>query len=73
MESTRQPPDGADDVLLGPFRRSGTVAATVEFLTEQLGLRQCSGPLRERYESSEGSFQNLCPPSEEWAAGPSPR
>jgi DNA polymerase-3 subunit epsilon len=46
MESTRQPPDGADDVLLGPFRRSGTVAATVAFLTEQLGLRQCSGPLK---------------------------
>ncbi len=45
LESTRQPPS-ADDILLGPFRRSGTVAATVAFLTEQLGLRQCSGPIK---------------------------
>jgi len=45
LESTRQPPE-ADDTLLGPFRRSGTVAAAVELLTEQLGLRQCSGPLK---------------------------
>jgi excinuclease UvrABC nuclease subunit len=45
LEATRQPPSG-DDLLLGPFRRSGTVAATVAFLTEQLGLRQCSEPLR---------------------------
>jgi excinuclease ABC subunit C len=45
IETTRQPP-GTDDVLLGPFRRSGTVAATVAFLTEYLGLRQCSGPLK---------------------------
>jgi DNA polymerase III subunit epsilon len=45
LESTRQPPSG-DDILLGPFRRSGTVAATVAFLTEQLGLRQCSGPIK---------------------------
>jgi DNA polymerase-3 subunit epsilon len=45
LEATRQPPEGRD-VLLGPFRRSGTVAATVEFLTEHLGLRQCSEPLR---------------------------
>src|SRR4051812_11802351 len=45
LESTRQPPS-SDDILLGPFRRSGTVAATVAFLTEQLGLRQCSGPLK---------------------------
>src|SRR6185503_8274156 len=45
LEATRQPPEGRD-VLLGPFRRSGTITATVEFLTEHLGLRQCSEPLR---------------------------
>jgi DNA polymerase-3 subunit epsilon len=45
LESTRQPPS-SEDLLLGPFRRSGTVASTVAFLTEQLGLRQCSGPLK---------------------------
>lgn len=45
LEATRQPAAGGD-VLLGPFRRSGTIAATVDFLTEQLGLRQCSEPLK---------------------------
>jgi DNA polymerase-3 subunit epsilon len=45
LEATRQPPSEAD-LLLGPFRRSGTVSATVDFLTEQLGLRQCAEPLR---------------------------
>ena len=45
LEATRQPPTG-NDVLLGPFRRSGTIAATVEFLTEHLGLRQCAEPLK---------------------------
>jgi DNA polymerase-3 subunit epsilon len=45
LEAIRQPPAGAS-LLLGPFRRSGTVAATVSFVTEQLGLRQCSDPIR---------------------------
>ena len=45
LESTRQPPSGSD-VLLGPFRRSGTVSATVDFLTEHLGLRQCADPIK---------------------------
>lgn len=45
LEATRQPP-AANDVLLGPFRRSGTVSATVDFLTEQLGLRQCTDPIK---------------------------
>ena len=45
LETARQPPSG-HDLLLGPFRRSGTVAATVDFLTEQLGLRQCSDPIK---------------------------
>jgi DNA polymerase-3 subunit epsilon len=45
LEATRQPPSD-QDVLLGPFRRSGTVASAVMFLTEQLGLRQCSEPLK---------------------------
>ena len=45
LEATRQPPSGGD-VLLGPFRRSGTIGATVDFLTEQLGLRQCTEPLK---------------------------
>ena len=47
LEATRQPPSGSE-VLLGPFRRSGTVAATVDFLTEQLGLRQCPEPIKSR-------------------------
>src|SRR6185436_8066631 len=45
LEATRKPPSGSD-VLLGPFRRSGTVSATVDFLTEHLGLRQCSDPIK---------------------------
>jgi DNA polymerase-3 subunit epsilon len=45
LETTCQPPAGGD-VLLGPFRRSGAVSGTVDFLTEELGLRQCSEPLR---------------------------
>jgi excinuclease UvrABC nuclease subunit len=45
LEATREPVTG-QDVLLGPFRRAGTISATVDFLTEQLGLRQCSEPLK---------------------------
>src|SRR5205823_9543521 len=45
LDVTREPP--ADDaLLLGPFRRRGTVAAAVDFLTEHLGLRQCGDRLR---------------------------
>jgi len=45
LEATRQPPTG-DALLLGPFRRSGTVAIAVQALTEHLGLRQCTEPLQ---------------------------
>jgi len=45
LETTRQPPSD-HDLLLGPFRRSGTVSATVDFLTEELRLRQCSDPIK---------------------------
>lgn len=45
LEVTREPPTG-DAVLLGPFRRRGTVNSAVDFLTEQLGLRQCTEPLK---------------------------
>ena len=45
LVATRErPTDGA--VYFGPFRRAGAVASTAVFLSEQLGLRQCSGPLR---------------------------
>jgi excinuclease UvrABC nuclease subunit len=45
LDVTREPP--ADDaLLLGPFRRRGTVAAAVDFLTEYLGLRQCGDRLK---------------------------
>ncbi len=45
LEATRErPTDGA--LFFGPFRRAGVVASAVTFLSEQLGLRQCSGPLR---------------------------
>jgi len=47
LEATRQPPADSD-LLLGPFRRSGTVTSTVDFLTEQLGLRQCTDPIKPR-------------------------
>ena len=46
LEATRESPSGAG-VLLGPFRRRGAVASAVEMLTEQLGLRQCSEPIKE--------------------------
>ena len=45
LVATRErPTDGA--VYFGPFRRASAVAATAIFLSEQLGLRQCAGPLR---------------------------
>jgi len=45
LEATRERP--ADGTLyFGPFRRAGVVSSAVLFLNEQLGLRQCSGPLR---------------------------
>jgi DNA polymerase III subunit epsilon len=45
LEATRErPTDGA--AFFGPFRRPGVVASAVVFLSEQLGLRQCSGPLK---------------------------
>lgn len=44
LTATRERP--AEDALyFGPFRRAGQVASAVQFLTEQLGLRQCKGPL----------------------------
>lgn len=46
LEATREPP-AETDTLFGPFRRRGTVGTAVEFLTEQLGLRQCSEPLKQ--------------------------
>jgi DNA polymerase III subunit epsilon len=45
IEATRErPTDGT--LYFGPFRRAGVVSSAVLFLNEQLGLRQCSGPLR---------------------------
>ncbi len=45
LEATRErPTDGT--LYFGPFRRAGVVTSAVVFLNEQLGLRQCSGPLR---------------------------
>jgi DNA polymerase-3 subunit epsilon len=45
LEATRErPTDGA--LYFGPFRRAGVVGSAVMFLSERLGLRQCSGPLR---------------------------
>jgi DNA polymerase III subunit epsilon len=45
LEATRErPTDGA--LYFGPFRRAGVVGSAVTFLSERLGLRQCSGPLR---------------------------
>jgi DNA polymerase-3 subunit epsilon len=44
LEATRErPSDGA--VYFGPFRRAGVVASAVTFLSERLGLRQCTGSL----------------------------
>ena len=45
LVATRErPSDGA--AFFGPFRRAGMVSSAVLFLSEQLGLRQCHGPLR---------------------------
>lgn len=40
IATRERPTDGA--LYFGPFRRAGVVASAVLFLTEQLGLRQCS-------------------------------
>jgi DNA polymerase-3 subunit epsilon len=45
LVATRErPTDGA--LYFGPFRRASAVASAVLFLSEQLGLRQCSGTLK---------------------------
>jgi DNA polymerase-3 subunit epsilon len=45
LVATRErPSDGA--TYFGPFRRASVVASAVTFLSEQLGLRQCHGPLK---------------------------
>jgi DNA polymerase III subunit epsilon len=45
LVATRErPSDGA--TYFGPFRRAPAVASAAAFLSEQLGLRQCSGALR---------------------------
>ena len=43
--ATRERP-GEDGLYFGPFRKSGSVASAVLFLSEQLGLRQCHEPIR---------------------------
>ncbi|MGI9145902.1 MAG: exonuclease domain-containing protein [Chloroflexota bacterium] len=46
LEATRErPTDGT--LYFGPFRRAGVVSSAVLFVNEQLGLRQCSGSLRQ--------------------------
>ncbi len=45
LEATRErPTDGA--AYFGPFRRASVVSSAVVFLSEQLGLRQCTGRLK---------------------------
>ena len=45
LDATREPPiDGA--LSFGPFRRRATAAAAAEVLREELGLRECSHPIR---------------------------
>ncbi len=45
LVATRErPADGA--LYFGPFRRASVVASVVDFLNEQLGLRQCGDPRR---------------------------
>jgi DNA polymerase III subunit epsilon len=45
LEATRErPTDGA--AYFGPFRRAGVVWSAVQFLSEELGLRQCTADLR---------------------------
>jgi DNA polymerase III subunit epsilon len=51
LVATRErPTDGA--VYFGPFRRAAAVASVAVFLSEQLGLRQCSGRLRPGQQSA---------------------
>ncbi|MDQ6672477.1 MAG: exonuclease domain-containing protein [Chloroflexota bacterium] len=45
LEATRERPNDGT-LYFGPFRRAGVVSSAVVFLNEQLGLRQCTGPLR---------------------------
>jgi excinuclease UvrABC nuclease subunit len=45
LEATRERPgDGA--AFFGPFRRASIVSSAVDFVNEQLGLRQCNGRLK---------------------------
>jgi DNA polymerase-3 subunit epsilon len=45
LVATRERPvDGA--TYFGPFRRAGSVASAVGFLSDQLGLRQCDGDIQ---------------------------
>jgi DNA polymerase-3 subunit epsilon len=47
LVATRERPSGSSGArYFGPFRRAPAVASAAVFLSEQLGLRQCSGPLR---------------------------
>ncbi len=45
LVATRERPSAAA-TFFGPFRRASLVTNAVTFLSEQLGLRQCSGPLK---------------------------
>ncbi|MCC6176911.1 MAG: GIY-YIG nuclease family protein [Chloroflexi bacterium] len=45
LEATREPPSG-EAIHFGPFRRRATAAVVVDLLTETLGLRQCTEPLK---------------------------
>ena len=46
LEATRERPgEGDRATYLGPFRRASVVSSAVVFLNEQLGLRQCGGPV----------------------------
>jgi DNA polymerase III subunit epsilon len=45
LEATRERPSEGT-LYFGPFRRAAVVSSAVMFLNEQLGLRQCTGPLR---------------------------
>src|SRR5262249_42128003 len=45
LEATRERPmDGA--AYFGPFRRASVAASAVDFINDELGLRQCSGKLK---------------------------
>lgn len=45
LEATRERPTPGV-TYFGPFRRASVVSSAVSFLSEQLGLRQCSGALK---------------------------